>query len=145
MTITNYAGATIQGDDGSGINLDGVDNTEQITITNHGTIQGDGVTGDGDGVDVDGVVNLNNTGTIQSLNALNDTSEGVTVGGGTIINSGTIEGSGTIGPWHYACRHRPYDQQQGRYEHCDPENLRQSLQLRRSKHEQPLWYFLHYQ
>jgi len=45
-------------------------------------------------VDVDGVVNLTNYGTIQSVTAHNDTSEGVTVGGGTIINDGgTIQGS----------------------------------------------------
>jgi autotransporter-associated beta strand protein len=110
MSITNNAGSTIKGDNGSGVNLDGVDGTEKITITNSGTITGNGMTRDGDGVDIDGVVYISNTGTIQSLNAANptynttvngttdlskETSEGVTVGGGTIINSGTIEGSAT--------------------------------------------------
>lgn len=93
MSITNNLGGTIQGDNGSGINIDGINSNELVTIVNHGTITGKGVTGDGDGVDVDSLVNITNTGTIKSLNALNDTSEGVTVGCGTIINSGTIQGS----------------------------------------------------
>jgi autotransporter-associated beta strand protein len=97
MTITNQAGATIQGDDGSGVNIDGINGNEVVTITNAGTITGNGVTADGDGVDVDGLVNLHNTGVIRSLNANADTSEGVTVGGGTIVNSGTIEGSVAAG------------------------------------------------
>ena len=64
----------------------------------HGTIIGNGITGDGDGVDVDGLVTLINTGVIRSLNAVPDAgealafSEGLSVGGGTITNSGTIEG-----------------------------------------------------
>jgi len=93
MSVTNNTGGTIQGDNGSGINIDGLNGNEVVTIANHGTITGKGVTADGDGVDVDGLVNLTNTGTIKSLSAFNDTSEGVTVGGGTIVNSGTIEGS----------------------------------------------------
>jgi len=102
MSITNNANGTIQGDNGSGINLDGFNALEQVTIVNSGTITGNGTsltgtetTHDGDGVDVDGVVNLTNSGTIRSINALGDTSEGVTVGGGTITNSGTIQGSVT--------------------------------------------------
>ncbi len=93
MSVTNNLGGVIQGNDGSGINIDGINGNETVTIVNHGTITGNGVTGDGDGVDVDGLVNLTNTGSIRSLNALNDVSEGVTVGGGTITNSGLIEGS----------------------------------------------------
>jgi hypothetical protein len=97
MSITNNLGGTIQGDNGSGINIDGINGNEVVTIVNHGSITGNGVTGDGDGVDVDGVVNLTNTGTIRSLNSFTTTglehSEGVTVGGGTITNSGTIRGS----------------------------------------------------
>jgi hypothetical protein len=95
MLVTNNAGATIKGDDGSGINIDGVSAKEVVTVNNYGTITGNGVDGDGDGVDVDGLVNITNTGTIRSLNSFADTSEGVTVGGGTIVNSGTIEGSVT--------------------------------------------------
>jgi hypothetical protein len=95
LAVTNNFGGTIQGDNGSGINIDGFNNKEVVTIVNNGLITGKGVTGDGDGVDVDGLVSLTNTGTIKSLNSLNDVSEGVTVGGGTIINSltGTIQGS----------------------------------------------------
>ncbi|HVU24366.1 MAG TPA: hypothetical protein VHE13_09605 [Opitutus sp.] len=92
MSITNNLGGTIKGDDGAGINIDGVNASEVVTIVNHGTISGNGVNGDGDGVDVDGIVALTNTGTIKSLNSHGDVSEGVTVGGGTITNSGTIEG-----------------------------------------------------
>ena len=64
-----------------------------MTVVNHGLITGDGVTGDGDGIDVDGLVNITNTGTVHSLNAVGSASEGLSVGGGTILNSGTIEGS----------------------------------------------------
>jgi hypothetical protein len=109
MSVTNNAGATIQGDNGSGINIDGFNANEVVTVINHGTITGnghdigDGADHDGDGVDVDGLVNLTNTGTILSKNAFSQPadglafSEGVTVGGGTIVNSGTIEGSVAAG------------------------------------------------
>lgn len=97
MSVTNNLGGVIQGDNGSGINIDGFNANEVVTIVNHGVITGNGVTGDGDGVDVDGLVKLTNTGTIRSLNAFSasgiEFSEGVTVGGGMITNSGTIEGS----------------------------------------------------
>jgi hypothetical protein len=109
LSVTNNAGATIQGDNGSGINIDGFNANEVVTVVNHGTITGnghdigDGADHDGDGVDVDGLVHLTNTGTIRSLNAFSQPadglafSEGVTVGGGTITNSGTIEGSVAAG------------------------------------------------
>ena len=97
MNVSNALGGVIKGDNGSGINLDGFNGKQLVTVTNHGTITGNGVTGDGDGVDVDGLVNLINTGVIQSLNAVDPSgatafSEGITVGGGTITNSGTIAG-----------------------------------------------------
>jgi hypothetical protein len=109
MSVTNNAGATIQGDDGSGINIDGFGiqgtgstlvTNELVTVTNYGTITGDGVTHDGDGVDVDGDVIINNHGSIISQNAVSSTpgqvefSEGITVGGGSITNyaGATIEG-----------------------------------------------------
>ena len=97
-TISNTINATIQGKDGSGINLDGFNSNQVVGITNAGTISGYGVTGDGDGIDVDGLVNIVNTGTIVSYNAVSAIanvpahSEGITVGGGTIDNSGTIKG-----------------------------------------------------
>ena len=95
LMVTNLFGATIQGDNGSGINIDGFNGKEVVTVKNGGLIVGNGVTGDGDGVDVDGLVNLVNTGVIRSLNAVDPAgafSEGMSVGGGTITNSGTIEG-----------------------------------------------------
>jgi len=91
MQVTNSG--TIQGNNGSGINVDGINAKEVVTVVNHGVITGNGVSADGDGIDVDGLVHITNTGTIRSLNAQNNTSEGITVGGGTIINSGTIQGS----------------------------------------------------
>jgi PEP-CTERM motif len=97
-SITNNAGGRIQGDNGSGINLDGFNARQMVTVVNAGTIVGNGITGDGDGVDVDGLVTINNTGVIRSVNAFSPVasgpafSEGITVGGGTITNSGTIEG-----------------------------------------------------
>jgi hypothetical protein len=104
MSVTNNLGGTIQGDNGSGINIDGLNGLELVTVVNHGTITGNGrdigngVSHDGDGIDVDGLVNITNTGVIRSVNAFNIPadglafSEGLTVGGGTITNSGTIEG-----------------------------------------------------
>ena len=100
MSVTNNSGATIQGDNGSGINIDGFNANELVTVVNHGVITGNGVTGDGDGVDVDGLVHLTNTGTIRSLNAFSQPRRGqrrCRVGGGTITNSGTIEGSVAAG------------------------------------------------
>jgi hypothetical protein len=105
--IMNQVGATIQGDNGSGINIDGLNGNEIATIANSGMITGnghdigDGTGHDGDGVDVDGLVNLTNSGTIKSINSFGvggiEASEGVTVGGGTIVNSGTIEGDVAAG------------------------------------------------
>jgi len=103
-SITNNLGGTIQGNNGSGINLDGFNALQTATIVNGGTITGNGrdignsLSHDGDGIDVDGLVNVTNTGTIRSVNSFNISadgvahSEGITVGGGTITNSGTIEG-----------------------------------------------------
>lgn len=98
MLVTNNAGATISGSNGSGINIDGFNGKELVTVINGGLIVGNGVTGDGDGVDVDGLVNITNLagGIIRSTNAVDSTglaySEGISVGGGTITNSGLIEG-----------------------------------------------------
>ncbi|SHN44683.1 PEP-CTERM protein-sorting domain-containing protein [Duganella sacchari] len=98
VAVTNAAGGIIRGINGSGINLDGFSGKQVLTLVNHGTITGQGVTGDGDGVDMDGIANITNTGIIRSIDAFaakGETkaySEGISVGGGTIINSGTIEG-----------------------------------------------------
>jgi hypothetical protein len=98
LGVTNKAGATLRGNNGAGINIDGFNGLELVTVVNHGSITGNGVTGDGDAVDVDGLVNLTNTGAIRSLNAYSAVkdglaySEGLSVGGGSITNSGVIEG-----------------------------------------------------
>ena len=98
LTVSNSAGATIRGMNGSGINVDGFNDKQLVTIINYGTISGQGITGDGDGVDVDGLVNITNSGTIRSINAYSALadglaySEGISVGGGSITNSGLIEG-----------------------------------------------------
>jgi autotransporter-associated beta strand protein len=98
MTVNNSLGGIIRGMNGSGLNLDGFNANQVVTVVNGGLITGNGVTGDGDGVDVDGLVNITNTGIIRSINAYSAPSaglaysEGISVGGGTIINSGTIEG-----------------------------------------------------
>ncbi|MFZ4285366.1 beta strand repeat-containing protein [Variovorax sp. HJSM1_2] len=98
VTINNATNAVIRGSNGSGINLDGFGAKQTATIVNHGSIIGNGVTGDGDGVDIDGVANITNTGIIRSTNAVSAPaagkafSEGISLGGGTIVNSGTIEG-----------------------------------------------------
>ncbi|WP_338762682.1 PEP-CTERM sorting domain-containing protein [Massilia sp. METH4] len=96
LDLTNLAGGIVRGNDGSGINVDGFNGRQVVTIVNAGLISGNGVTGDGDGVDVDGLVNIVNSGTIRSLNAVEASgtafSEGISAGGGTIVNTGTIEG-----------------------------------------------------
>jgi hypothetical protein len=92
-SITNNLGGVIQGNNGSGINIDGFNAKQTATIINHGTISGNGITGDGDGIDIDGLVNTTNTGVIKSLNAFSSgslaQSEGITVGGGAIVECRT--------------------------------------------------------
>ncbi|MUI16013.1 PEP-CTERM sorting domain-containing protein [Massilia dura] len=96
LDLTNLAGGVIRGNDGSGINVDGFNGKQLVTIANGGLIAGNGVTGDGDGIDIDGLVHLTNTGVVRSVNAVEAGglafSEGISVGGGSIVNSGTIEG-----------------------------------------------------
>jgi hypothetical protein len=98
IDLTNEAGGIVRGMNGSGINLDGINNLQTANITNHGLISGTGITGDGDGIDVDGLATIVNTGTIRSVNAFSAAgsglaySEGISFGGGSITNAGTIEG-----------------------------------------------------
>jgi len=102
ITVTNNAGGIITGVNGSGVNIDGVFTTSTANVINAfgATIQGGvGATfanGDGDGVDVDGVLTLNNSGNIFGYGAkgvgsdlLPNSSQAVSIGGGTIINSST--------------------------------------------------------
>ncbi len=101
--IQNNAGATISGLNGAGLNFDGFNNLQLVTVVNAGLIVGTGITADGDGVDIDGPVHLTNTGTIRSSNAFSAVaaglafSEALSVGGGTITNSGLIEGLVALG------------------------------------------------
>jgi hypothetical protein len=86
VTITNDG--TIIGRVGAGINMDTA-STTTTTVTNTGTITGITVEGvqSGDSVDVDGLIHLDNYGLIEALGTrVGGTSEGVTVGGGTINN-----------------------------------------------------------
>ena len=98
LDVTNLAGGTIQGNNGAGLNIDGFDGRQLVTVRNAGAIVGKGVSGDGDGVDVDGLVDIVNSGTIRSLNAVSAPadglaySEGISAGGGRIVNAGLIEG-----------------------------------------------------
>ncbi|PZA10299.1 hypothetical protein DNX69_13000 [Rhodopseudomonas palustris] len=95
VNVTNEAGATIIGRNGSGVGSDGTG-----TVVNYGRITGaynGGGTGDGDGVDVDFAATVTNYGIIEGTGAggydsggrLNN-SEGLSIGGGTVINFGTI-------------------------------------------------------
>lgn len=93
LTVTNAAGATITGRNGSGVGSDGTG-----TVTNFGTITGavDGTSlvGDGDGVDIDFAATIVNWGIIQGTGAVGtnagdsspNASEGIAAGGGSITN-----------------------------------------------------------
>jgi len=98
VSVTNEAGATIIGRNGSGVGSDGTG-----TVVNYGRITGaynGSGTGDGDGVDVDFAATITNYGIIEGTGAggydsggrLNN-SEGLSIGGGTIVNYGTISGA----------------------------------------------------
>ncbi|WKW50520.1 autotransporter outer membrane beta-barrel domain-containing protein [Rhodomicrobium lacus] len=113
VTVYNYAGGTITGNNGSGVGSDG-----KGRVYNWGTITGayagagnaydqtgTGATvnnGDGDGVDIDGVAYIENWGIIQGTGAGGvdsggnpNGSEGIAAGGGTLINhtGATISGA----------------------------------------------------
>ncbi len=89
LTVINSG--TITGNDGSSINLDTTSGT--TSVTNHGTITGTAVTGDGDGIDVDNLLSLDNYGTVNAVGSVSgEINEGLAIGGGTIHNhtGGTI-------------------------------------------------------
>ena len=91
VDVTNEAGATLEGRNGSGVGSDGTG-----TVVNFGTIIGahDGVSdeGDGDGVDIDFDADITNHGTIKGTGAKTadpsdpNASEGIAAGGGIIRN-----------------------------------------------------------
>lgn len=93
LNVTNYAGGTIEGRNGSGVNSNGTG-----TLTNYGLITGTfdpaAAFGDGDGVDFDGAGTVTNYGQIKGLGSKGikpgetdpSLSEGIAIGGGTIVN-----------------------------------------------------------
>lgn len=109
ITVTNEAGGTILGRNGSGVGSDGTG-----TVTNYGRITGAyagvgniftsagvaSINGDGDGVDIDLAATIVNYGIIEGTGAggydsgdrLNN-SEGISIGGGSVANWGTISGA----------------------------------------------------
>jgi len=93
VDVTNAAGATIIGRNGSGVGSDGGG-----IVVNNGTITGtwDGVAtnGDGDGVDIDLIGTVRNFGTIRGISATGvdsggrpNSAQGIAMGGGTIENA----------------------------------------------------------
>ena len=109
ITVTNEAGGTILGRNGSGIGSDGAG-----TVTNYGRITGAyagvgniftnagvaSINGDGDGVDIDNEAVILNYGIIEGTGAGGydsgdraNSSDGISIGGGTVTNYGTISGA----------------------------------------------------
>ena len=100
LTVTNDAGATLIGRNGSGVNIDNKpDVANTVHVTNHGDIFGEsaGYTdSDGDAIDVDGLLQLDNYGNIKGLGANGyhdgtlaidaNISEGIAIGAGSIHN-----------------------------------------------------------
>lgn len=109
IVVTNEAGGTILGRNGSGIGSDGAG-----TVTNYGRITGAyagvgniftnagaaSINGDGDGVDIDNEATIVNYGVIEGTGAGGydsgdraNSSDGISIGGGTVTNYGTISGA----------------------------------------------------
>ncbi|QDM32412.1 autotransporter domain-containing protein [Tardiphaga sp. vice352] len=109
IIVTNEAGGTILGRNGSGVGSDGTG-----TVTNYGRITGAyagvgnifdasgtaQINGDGDGVDIDLAATITNYGVIEGTGAGGfdsgnraNNSEGISIGGGTITNFGMISGA----------------------------------------------------
>jgi hypothetical protein len=105
-TVTNEAGGTMIGRNGSAVNIDNDAGEEDtVTVVNRGLMQGKSQNyedSDGDAVDVDGRVNLENWGTIEGLghNGYHkgepNVSEAIAAGAAVIVNhkGGTIYGYG---------------------------------------------------
>jgi subtilase-type serine protease len=91
VDVTNEAGATIIGRNGSGVGSDG-----DGTVVNFGTITGAiddfSIDGDGDGVDIDSLANITNHGVIEGTGAKGEndgqpnSADGIAIGGGVIDN-----------------------------------------------------------
>ncbi len=106
ITVSNAAGATMIGLNGSAVNMDNNGTLEEKAfITNRGTMEGRSAElddSDGDAIDVDGLMQLLNDGRVAGLGAEGyhngepNVSEGIAIGGGEIVNSagGEIYGYG---------------------------------------------------
>jgi Hint domain len=86
ITVNNDG--LIQGQLGSGINMDTTSTSGTTIVVNHGTIEGNaGGSTDGDGIDVDYLLNLDNYGSVLATGTSTaGLSEAITIGGGTINN-----------------------------------------------------------
>jgi Ca2+-binding RTX toxin-like protein len=105
-TVTNDAGGTMIGRNGSAVNIDNNAAVEDtVVVVNRGLMQGKSQNyedSDGDAVDVDGRLNLKNWGTIEGLghngyhNGEPNVSEAIAAGAAVIVNyeGGTIYGYG---------------------------------------------------
>ncbi len=102
LTVTNNAGGTISGVNGSGLNIDSVRTTTVVNVTNaqgatiQGGVRSDATNGDGDGIDVDGIANVTNAGDVLGRGAkgvgsdsLPNNPEAVSIGGGSVSNAAT--------------------------------------------------------
>lgn len=106
VVVTNEAGATMIGRNGSAVNIDNSSDVENtVFVTNHGVMEGRSANvsdSDGDAIDVDGLAVIENWGSIKGLghNARHDgepnVSEAIAAGAATITNhqGGEIYGYG---------------------------------------------------
>jgi Ca2+-binding RTX toxin-like protein len=87
ITIMNDAGATILGQQGSGLNMDTASDST-MRVINYGAITGTATgSNDGDGIDVDGLINLDNYGLVRALgHSAGEINEGLALGGGIVNN-----------------------------------------------------------
>jgi prepilin-type N-terminal cleavage/methylation domain-containing protein len=87
IAVINDAGASILGQQGSGLNMDTAADSI-MTVVNHGNITGTATgSNDGDGIDVDGLISLDNYGTIRAVGHSADViNEALALGGGIVNN-----------------------------------------------------------